>query len=39
MNSFKDLAGQNNKQNKDTEKGIWTKMQRKQTNGTNQKAA
>jgi len=26
MNSFKYLEGQNNKQNKDTEKGTWIKM-------------
>jgi len=37
MNGFKNLAGQNNKQNKDSEKGIWIKMQRKQTYGTNQR--
>jgi len=37
MKSFKNLAGQNNKQNKDIGKGIWIKMQRKQTIGTNQR--
>jgi hypothetical protein len=37
MNSFKYLAGQNNKQKKDTDEGIWIKMQRKQTYGTNQR--